>query len=71
MVFSSSGKIFYASESITSLLGHLPSDLLNMTMYDLVYKDDHSELYNVLLNPANTVDAIHYSDTKGWCYILE
>ncbi|XP_021914831.1 circadian locomoter output cycles protein kaput [Zootermopsis nevadensis] len=64
MVFSSSGKIFYASESITSLLGHLPSDLLNMTMYDLVYKDDHSELYNVLLNPANTVDAIHYSDTK-------
>jgi hypothetical protein len=24
MVFSCSGKIFYASESITSLLGHLP-----------------------------------------------
>ncbi|KAJ9600067.1 hypothetical protein L9F63_009636, partial [Diploptera punctata] len=64
MVFSSSGRIFYASESITSLLGHLPSDLLNMTIYDLVYEDDQSELYNVLLNPASTVDAMHFSDSE-------
>ncbi|GAB0101003.1 uncharacterized protein DMENIID0001_171200 [Sergentomyia squamirostris] len=32
MVFSSTGRIFYASESITSLLGHLPS------FYDLFVK---------------------------------
>jgi hypothetical protein len=35
-------------------------------MYDLVYEDDQSELYNVMLSPANIVDAIYYSDTKGW-----
>lgn len=64
MVFSSSGRIFYASESITSLLGHLPSDLLNMTMYDLVFEDDRSDFYNVLLSPANTIDAMHDSDAK-------
>ncbi|PNF27334.1 hypothetical protein B7P43_G02767, partial [Cryptotermes secundus] len=64
MVFSSSGRIFYASESITSLLGHLPSDLLNMTMYDLVFEEDQSEFYNVLLSPANTLDAMNDSDAK-------
>jgi hypothetical protein len=41
-----------------------------MRIYDLVYEDDQSELYNVLLNPANTVDAMNYSDAKGWCCIV-
>lgn len=64
MVFSSSGRIFYASESITSLLGHLPSDLMNMTIYDMVYEEDQSALYNILLNPASSVDSMNYGDTK-------
>ena len=42
------------------------SDLLNMTMYDLVYEDDQSELYSAMLSPANTVDTTNYSDMKGW-----
>jgi hypothetical protein len=45
---------------------HSQSDLLNMTMYDLVYEDDQSELYSAMLSPASTVDTMHYSDTKGW-----
>uniref|UniRef100_A0A6B2E545 Putative aryl-hydrocarbon receptor nuclear translocator n=1 Tax=Phlebotomus kandelakii TaxID=1109342 RepID=A0A6B2E545_9DIPT len=64
MVFSSTGRIFYASESITSLLGHLPSDLLNMTIYDLAYDEDHSELYNVLLNPAAITDPLQNDLTR-------
>uniref|UniRef100_A0A1B6CYF0 Circadian locomoter output cycles protein kaput n=1 Tax=Clastoptera arizonana TaxID=38151 RepID=A0A1B6CYF0_9HEMI len=55
MVFSSSGRILYASDSITSLLGHLPNDLLNMTIYDMVYDEDQTELYNMLLNPVTNV----------------
>lgn len=35
-------------------------------MYDLVYEDDQSELYSAMLSLANTVDTMHYSDTKGW-----
>lgn len=58
IVFSSTGRVFYASESITSLLGHLPSDLLNMTVYDMVYEDDQNDLYNILLNPAAVVDPL-------------
>ncbi|KAI5734594.1 hypothetical protein M8J77_008538 [Diaphorina citri] len=57
MVFSSSGRILYVSESITSLLRHLPSDLMNSTIYDLVYEEDHSNLYNTLLNPTTTVSS--------------
>ncbi|XP_058838658.1 circadian locomoter output cycles protein kaput isoform X2 [Topomyia yanbarensis] len=57
-VFSSTGRVFYASESITSLLGHLPSDLLNMTVYDMVYEDDQNDLYNILLNPTAVVDPL-------------
>ncbi|XP_054274274.1 circadian locomoter output cycles protein kaput isoform X2 [Macrosteles quadrilineatus] len=55
MVFSSSGRILYASESITALLGHLPNDLLNMTIYDVVYDEDQSQLYNMFLNPVTNV----------------
>ncbi|KAL9701974.1 hypothetical protein quinque_005415 [Culex quinquefasciatus] len=58
IVFSSTGRVFYASESITSLLGHLPSDLSNMTVYDMVYEDDQNDLYNILLNPAAVVDPL-------------
>lgn len=47
----------------------LQSDLLNMTMYDLVFEEDQSEFYNVLLSPANTLDAMNDSDAKGLCYV--
>ncbi|BES98184.1 Circadian locomoter output cycles [Nesidiocoris tenuis] len=52
IVLSSSGRFLYASESITSLLGHFPNDLLIMTLYDIVHEGDHSQLYNVFLNPT-------------------
>ncbi|KOC70150.1 Circadian locomoter output cycles protein kaput [Habropoda laboriosa] len=56
MVFSSSGRIYYVSESVTSLLGYLPNELENTTIYDITYQEDQSPLYNVLLNPASTKD---------------
>lgn len=48
MVFSSSGRIYYTSESITSLLGYLPSELTNSTIYEITYQEDQSHLYNIL-----------------------
>lgn len=55
IVFSTSGKIHYASESITSLLGHLPNDLLQMTIYEMVYEEEQQDIYNILLNPPKAV----------------
>lgn len=56
IVFSSTGRLLYVSESIISLLGHFPNDLLSMTIYDLVYEGDHSELYNIILGPTAEYD---------------
>ncbi|KAL7295953.1 hypothetical protein TKK_0010803 [Trichogramma kaykai] len=50
MVFSSSGRIYYASESITSLLGYLPSELTNSTIYEIALEEEQSHLYNILAN---------------------
>ncbi|XP_011645682.1 circadian locomoter output cycles protein kaput isoform X2 [Pogonomyrmex barbatus] len=54
MVFSSNGHIYYVSESVTSLLGYLPNELENTTIYDITYQEDQPHLYNILLNPGST-----------------
>lgn len=56
IVFSSNGRIYYVSESVTSLLGYLPNELENTTIYDITYQEDQPHLYNVLLNPGNARD---------------
>ncbi|XP_018570104.1 circadian locomoter output cycles protein kaput isoform X3 [Anoplophora glabripennis] len=61
MVFSSSGHIYYASESIASLLGHLPSAVLSMTIYDLASEDEQTNLYNLLLSPSEEEKQIVFS----------
>ncbi|XP_011877397.1 PREDICTED: circadian locomoter output cycles protein kaput isoform X2 [Vollenhovia emeryi] len=56
MVFSSNGYIYYVSESVTSLLGYLPNELENTSIYDVTFQEDQPHLYNVLLNPGSTQD---------------
>ncbi|CAG4929527.1 unnamed protein product [Parnassius apollo] len=58
MVFSATGQIYYVSESITSLLGHNPADLLNKSIFDLAYEEDRPHLYSLLQNPGPAVDPI-------------
>ncbi|XP_022917917.2 circadian locomoter output cycles protein kaput [Onthophagus taurus] len=53
IVFSTSGQIFYVSESVTSLLGHLPNDLLTTTIYEVACEEEQNELYNKLIEPNN------------------
>lgn len=43
---------------------HLQSDLLNMTIYDLAYEEDHSELYNLLSNPSVVIDPMRADLSK-------
>ncbi|XP_066591739.1 circadian locomoter output cycles protein kaput isoform X2 [Prorops nasuta] len=56
IVLSCNGCIHYVSESVTSLLGYLPSELENTTIYDIANQEDQSHLYNILLNPGNNRD---------------
>ncbi|KAK3602792.1 hypothetical protein CHS0354_026342 [Potamilus streckersoni] len=54
LVSTQQGTILYVSESVTSLLGHLPSDLINKSVYDFVHKDEKEHLYNLLYNYSVT-----------------
>ncbi|XP_069365169.1 circadian locomoter output cycles protein kaput isoform X2 [Maniola hyperantus] len=52
MVFSATGRIYYVSESVTSLLGHNPNVIANKSIFDLVHEEDHHNLYEFLQNPS-------------------
>ncbi|XP_063393779.1 circadian locomoter output cycles protein kaput [Cydia fagiglandana] len=58
MVLSASGHVYYVSESITSLLGHNMSDVVNKSIFDFAFEDDHPNLYNILQGPGTAVDTI-------------
>ncbi|KAH3730673.1 hypothetical protein DPMN_056664 [Dreissena polymorpha] len=57
LVFTQQGLVLYASEGVTSLLGHLPSDLINQSIYEFIDKSEtgsvHNILYNQRVSPAN------------------
>lgn len=55
LVFSATGQIYYVSESITSLLGHNPADIVNKSIFDLAFEDDRPSLYNLLQNPSTAI----------------
>uniref|UniRef100_A0A8C4GS79 Circadian locomoter output cycles protein kaput n=1 Tax=Dicentrarchus labrax TaxID=13489 RepID=A0A8C4GS79_DICLA len=42
------GNIIYASESVTSLLEHLPSDLVDQNLLNFLPMGEHSDVYKVL-----------------------
>ncbi|KAM4809184.1 circadian locomoter output cycles protein kaput [Rhinophrynus dorsalis] len=42
------GNIIYVSESVTSLLEHLPSDLVDQSIFNFVPEGEHSEVYKIL-----------------------
>ncbi|XP_054996856.1 circadian locomoter output cycles protein kaput isoform X4 [Sorex araneus] len=42
------GSIIYVSESVTSLLEHLPSDLVDQSIFNFIPEGEHSEVYKTL-----------------------
>ncbi|KAK4877649.1 hypothetical protein RN001_010155 [Aquatica leii] len=64
IVFSTSGQIYYASDNITSLLGHLPNDVLNTTIYDLASEKEQNNLYNILFTTEEKEGQVSFS-----CYL--
>ncbi|XP_048756709.1 circadian locomoter output cycles protein kaput-like isoform X1 [Ostrea edulis] len=50
LVFTQQGNILYVSESMTSLLGHLPADLTNQSVYNYIHENEKQNLYNILFH---------------------
>ncbi|KGL75688.1 Circadian locomoter output cycles protein kaput, partial [Tinamus guttatus] len=42
------GSIIYVSESVTPLLEHLPSDLVDQSIFNFIPEGEHSEIYKIL-----------------------
>ncbi|CAG2250541.1 CLOCK [Mytilus edulis] len=61
LVFNQQGNIVYASESITSLLGHLPTDLVNQQVYDFIEDKERSQLYNLICHVSMTPENLSKS----------
>ncbi|XP_061744609.1 circadian locomoter output cycles protein kaput isoform X2 [Nerophis ophidion] len=48
LAITTDGNIIYASESVTSLLEHLPSDLVDQNLLNFLPRREHSDVYKVL-----------------------
>nr|XP_057929349.1 circadian locomoter output cycles protein kaput [Doryrhamphus excisus] len=48
LAITTQGNIIYASESVTSLLEHLPSDLVDQNLLNFLPRGEHSDVYKVL-----------------------
>ncbi|XP_065200898.1 circadian locomoter output cycles protein kaput-like isoform X2 [Planococcus citri] len=56
LVFSSCGKILYASSSLATGLGYMLDEILNLSIYDLVTENDRSHLENMFF--ISTVNSL-------------
>ncbi len=63
LVLDTHGAIIFASESITSLLGYIPAEMCNISIYDLVAETDKPALYNALVG-AGTLGSDEMLDDK-------
>ncbi|XP_019382045.1 PREDICTED: circadian locomoter output cycles protein kaput isoform X2 [Gavialis gangeticus] len=52
------GSIIYVSESVTPLLEHLPSDLVDQSIFNFVPEGEHSEVYKILSNHLPESDSL-------------
>ncbi|XP_064859565.1 circadian locomoter output cycles protein kaput-like [Oncorhynchus nerka] len=70
------GNIIYVSESVTSLLEHLPSDLQDQNLLNFLPLDEHSEVYKALSKHPSDPESLgpEYLKTKNQlefcCHVL-
>ncbi|XP_054198259.1 neuronal PAS domain-containing protein 2 isoform X18 [Homo sapiens] len=70
------GSIIYVSDSITPLLGHLPSDVMDQNLLNFLPEQEHSEVYKILSSHMLVTDSPspEYlksdSDLEFYCHLL-
>uniref|UniRef100_UPI00398E706F neuronal PAS domain-containing protein 2-like n=1 Tax=Pristiophorus japonicus TaxID=55135 RepID=UPI00398E706F len=52
------GNIIYVSDSITPLLGHLPSDVIDQNLLNFLPEQEHGEIYKLLSSHTLVTDSI-------------
>ncbi|XP_010635431.1 neuronal PAS domain-containing protein 2 isoform X2 [Fukomys damarensis] len=70
------GSILYVSDSITPLLGHLPSDVMDQNLLNFLPEQEHSEVYKMLSSHMLLTDSPSPeflksdNDLEFYCHLL-
>ncbi|KAM9585470.1 neuronal PAS domain-containing protein 2 isoform 2-T2 [Trichechus inunguis] len=70
------GSVIYVSDSITPLLGHLPSDVMDQNLLNFLPEQEHSEVYKMLSSHMLVTDSSspEYlksdNDLEFYCHLL-
>lgn len=70
------GSIIYVSDSITPLLGHLPSDVMDQNLLNFLPEQEHSEVYKLLSSHMLVTDSPtpeflkSDNDLEFYCHLL-
>ncbi|KAM7290408.1 hypothetical protein ISCGN_027039 [Ixodes scapularis] len=69
LVLSLNGQILYTSESVASLLGHLPRDLHNIFVLDVLHESDHSAICELLSAASSQAAGLLRQDDAHESYV--
>ncbi|XP_043561065.1 neuronal PAS domain-containing protein 2 isoform X1 [Chiloscyllium plagiosum] len=58
IALTADGNIIYISDSVSSLLGHLPSDLVDQNILNFLPEQEHAEVYKLLSNQMLMTDPV-------------
>ncbi|XP_073470882.1 neuronal PAS domain-containing protein 2 isoform X1 [Aquarana catesbeiana] len=76
IALTTDGSIIYVSDSITPLLGHLPSDIMDQNLLNFLPEQEHSDIYKILSSHMLVTDSasLNYlnsdSDLEFCCHLL-
>ncbi|XP_067261735.1 neuronal PAS domain-containing protein 2 isoform X2 [Chanodichthys erythropterus] len=68
IALTTDGNIIYVSDSVSSLIGHLPSDMVDQNILNFLPEREHGEVYkllssHMLLTEPSTVDLLNSNET--------
>ncbi|XP_066515383.1 neuronal PAS domain-containing protein 2 [Hoplias malabaricus] len=68
IALTTDGNIIYVSDSVSSLIGHLPSDMVDQNILNFLPEREHAEVYkllstHLLMNDPITTDYLENSET--------
>ncbi|XP_058134182.1 neuronal PAS domain-containing protein 2 isoform X2 [Dasypus novemcinctus] len=69
------GSIVYVSDSITPLLGHLPSDVMDQNLLNFLPEQEHSDVYkmlssHMLVTDSSSPEYLKSDDLEFYCHLL-
>ncbi|TRY80180.1 hypothetical protein DNTS_003415 [Danionella cerebrum] len=68
IALTTDGNIIYVSDSVSSLIGHLPSDMVDQNILNFLPEREHAEVYkllssHMLLTEPSTLDLLNSNET--------